>query len=325
MTQPCSIFLAGPTGVGKSAVAIHLARRLGGEIISVDSMQVYRGLDIGTAKPSTAEMSGIPHHLIDVVDLIEPFDAAQFVRLATAACEEIRRRGRIPLFCGGTGFYFKAFLEGLGEAPSADPGLRALLNRTPLPELVEELAKRDPEMVRQIDSQNRRRVVRALEVIRLTGKPLSAQRARWRRSEDSGPSHAGHQREPVLSFGLNRGVEDLRQRIDTRVETMFQRGLVAETERLLTRGLERNLTAMQAIGYRQAVEHLRGARPLPETKALVKVRTRQFAKRQMTWFRRQADLEWLMLNPDDSAEATAEKIAAACKSLFQNPFHEPAR
>jgi tRNA dimethylallyltransferase len=309
MTQARPIFLAGPTGTGKSAVAIHLAKLIGGEIISVDSMQVYRGLDIGTAKPSLAEREEIPHHLIDVVALTEPFDAAQFVRLATAASQEIRSRGRVPLFCGGTGFYFKAFLDGLGETPSADPELRTALQQIPLPELLEELAQRDPVLFQQIDSQNRRRVVRALEVIRLTGRPFSEQRAAWPRQETEPQLDSLRAKESAFFFGLSRGAEDLRQRIDTRVETMFQQGLVAETERLLTLGLEKNPIAMQAIGYRQMVEYLRGERSLLETKELIKLRTRQFAKRQMTWFRRQARLEWLALSPEESAEEMAEKIA----------------
>ena len=173
------VFLAGPTAVGKSAVALALAESLGGEIISVDSMQVYRGLDLGTAKPSAAERARVPHHLLDVVELSEAFDAAQFVRLATAAVVEIQARGRVPIFCGGTGLYFKAWLEGLGEAPPSDARVRAELEAAPLSELLAELEQRDPLTYARIDRQNPRRVIRAVEVIRLTGKPFSAQRANW--------------------------------------------------------------------------------------------------------------------------------------------------
>ncbi|MBI3191995.1 MAG: tRNA (adenosine(37)-N6)-dimethylallyltransferase MiaA, partial [Pedosphaera parvula] len=144
MEAPVPILIAGPTAVGKSAVAGCLAERVGGEIISVDSMQVYRGLDIGTAKPSAAERAHVPHHLIDVAEVTESFDAAAFVRLARCAAQEIQQRGKVPIFCGGTGLYFKAFLEGLGEAPAADAGLRAKLEATPLAELLNELAQRDP-------------------------------------------------------------------------------------------------------------------------------------------------------------------------------------
>src|SRR4051812_41200252 len=164
------VFIAGPTAVGKSEIALAVAEKIGGEIISVDSMQVYRGLDIGTAKPSAAERARVRHHLIDVVDITEPFDAAQFVRLATAAVAEIQSRGRVPIFCGGTGLYFKAFLEGLGDAPPADEALRAQLETVPLPELLAELTEKDPVTYEKIDRQNPRRVIRAVEVIRLTGK-----------------------------------------------------------------------------------------------------------------------------------------------------------
>ena len=181
ISPPRPIFLAGPTAAGKSALALQLAQRLNGEIISVDSMQVYRGLDIGTAKPSPADRQRAPHHLIDVADLDQTFDAAQFIRLAAAAVQEIQARGRRPIFCGGTGLYFKAYLEGLGNAPPKDPALRAQLEASPLPELLDELQRSDPATFQTIDRRNPRRVIRALEVIRLTGRPFSAQRARWNR------------------------------------------------------------------------------------------------------------------------------------------------
>lgn len=275
------IFIAGPTAVGKSHIALELAGRLGGEIISVDSMQVYRGLDIGTAKPSKEEQQHIRHHLIDVADLNESFDAARFITLAEAAVTDIQSRDKTPIFCGGTGLYFKVYLEGMGEAPPADPELRSQLESTPLDQLLHELQQRDPVTYEKIDRQNPRRVVRALEVIRLTGKPFSQQRAAWKASPH-----------PNL-FGLTRPTSELVDRIHRRVDEMFRQGLVAETEALLKRGLDQNRTAMQAIGYKQVVEHLRGERSLPETIELVKIRTRQFAKRQLTWFRRQMHLQWL--------------------------------
>src|SRR5437764_4867386 len=170
------ILIAGPTAVGKSAVALALAERLDGEIVSVDSMQVYRGLDIGTAKPSADERQRVAHHLIDVVEMRERFDAGRFARLSREACADIALRGRVPILCGGTGLYFKAFLEGLGEAPPADAQLRAELEAVSLPELLRELEQSDPVTFAKIDRQNPRRVIRALEVIRLTGKPFSTQR-----------------------------------------------------------------------------------------------------------------------------------------------------
>jgi tRNA dimethylallyltransferase len=295
------ILLAGPTAVGKSEVALLLAEQLGGEIISFDSMQVYRGLDIGTAKPSPAQRARVPHHLIDVADVTEPFDAARFAKLAHQAAREIPSRGHVPMLCGGTGLYFRAFLDGLGEAPPADPKLRAELEATPPAELLRELAKRDPVTYENIDRRNPRRVIRAVEAIRLTGQPFSAQRANWNPAA-RGPQPAAR------CFGLTRSATDLRARIDARVEQMFQRGVVEETRQLLERGLDQNRTAMQAIGYRQIVEHLRGERSLPETIELVKTRTRQFAKRQMTWFRRQTSLNWIQLAPTDEPAAMANRI-----------------
>jgi tRNA dimethylallyltransferase len=297
------ICIVGPTASGKSAVALALAEKLGGEIVSVDSMQVYRGLDIGTAKPNTAERARVPHHLIDAVELTEPFDAAKFVQLAGVAEHEIRARGRVPIFCGGTGFYFKAYLEGLGAAPSADPALRKQLEAAPLNDLLRELAERDPATFERIDKQNSRRVIRAVEVIRLTGKPFSEQRAEWTSGESRIPNPEGQ------IFGLLRSPADLYGRINQRVDEMFARGLVEETRALLARGLEQNKTAMQALGYRQVVQHLQGGLTLVAAIELVKAKTRQFAKRQMTWFRRQFDVEWIAIQAEESAKALADRIA----------------
>jgi tRNA dimethylallyltransferase len=296
---PLPIFLAGPTAAGKSAIAIELCGRLGGEIISVDSMQVYRGMDIGTAKPNVEELQRVRHHLIDIVTLTESFDAAQFVRLAGSAAQEIQARGRRPIFCGGTGLYFKAFLEGLGSAPPADAQIRADLEAMPLERLLEELERCDPSTFEVIDRKNPRRVIRALEVIRVTGQPFSIQRVQW---SNMRPAAA-------RMIGLTRPMGELTERIHQRVEEMFQRGLVAETKALMTQGLAENPTAMQALGYRQVVGHLRGERGLAETVELVKIRTRQFAKRQLTWFRRQMNLEWMTLS-DSSAVPDWAAVAA---------------
>ncbi len=303
------ILLAGPTAVGKSAIALQLVERIGGEIISVDSMQVYRGLDLGTAKPSTADRARVPHHLIDICDLNESFDAAKFVRLAHLAVTTIQARARIPIFCGGTGLYFKAYLSGLGEAPPANPELRATLEALPFEALLRELRERDPAAYEKIDKQNPRRVIRALEVIRLTGKRFSEQRAEWKQPHGK--------RKPERFFCLTRQPADLHSRIEARVEDMFRRGLVGETRELLKRGLGQNRTAMQAIGYRQVVEHLRGERNLAETIELVKQRTRQFARRQLTWFRRQGDCRWLLLQPGEPPEKCVERICEATAAAQQ--------
>jgi tRNA dimethylallyltransferase len=297
------LFIAGPTAVGKSSLALALAEQCGGEIISVDSMQVYRGLDIGTAKPTAVERVRVPHHLVDVAELTEAFDAAKFVMLAEKAVKEIQARGRLPIFCGGTGLYFKAYLEGLGAAPPSDEKLRAELEATPLSALLGELEQRDPVTFEQIDRKNPRRVVRALEVIRLTGKPFSAQRADWN------PSSTLH---PPFSrfFCLSRPTADLHVRINARVDEMFASGLVEETRQLLHHGLEQNKTALQAIGYRQVVEHLRGERSLADTTELVKIKTRQFAKRQQTWFRKHAKARWLELKPGVSLSELCAQITS---------------
>jgi tRNA dimethylallyltransferase len=294
------ILIAGPTAVGKSEIALSLAEQLGGEIISADSMQVYRGLNIGTAKPSAAERARVPHHLIDICDLNESFDAAQFIRRAQKAVEEIQDRGHVPIFCGGTGLYFKAFLSGLGEAPATNPELRAELVVASFEALLRELRERDPAAYEKIDKQNPRRVIRAVEVIRLTGKKFSEQRAEWKSEVRSQKSEK--------FFALSRQPDDLHARINARVDAMFAHGLVDETRELLKRGLEQNKTVMQAIGYRQVVEHLRGERPLAETIELVKSRTRQFAKRQLTWFRRQLDPEWIELKPEESPEEILPRL-----------------
>jgi len=209
----------------------------------------------------------------------------------------------VPILCGGTGLYFRAFLEGLGDAPPADVKLRAELEAMPLENLLAELRERDPVAYETIDKKNPRRVVRAVEVVRLTSKPFSAQRADW---------NSRHRTPATCHFyGFSRSPEDLQARINARVDSMFQRGLVDETRELLKRGLAENKTAMQAIGYRQVVEHLRGDRSLKETIELVKIRTRQFAKRQLTWFRAQKHAEWIELKPDESPEKCAQEICEA--------------
>lgn len=285
------IFIAGPTAVGKSSVAMEVAKAKGGEIISVDSMQVYRGLDLGTAKPTKKEQAQVPHHIIDVVELTESFNAATFVVMAGEARKGIKR----PVFCGGTGLYFRAWIEGLGKSPGADEEIRAKLEEKETSELLTELKGQDLATYQNIDHRNRRRIVRAVEVIRLTGKPFSTQRAEW-------TSEA-----PPNLLIIKREKEDLRRRIETRVDQMFADGLVEET-RVLQPVLEKNRTAQQALGYRQVIGHLRGERDLPETKALVKSRTWQFARRQQTWFRKMRGAIQVEVEADESPGNTARRI-----------------
>lgn len=304
-TPPPVICLSGPTAVGKSEVSLLLAERLGGEIVSVDSMQVYRGLDLGTAKPSPQERARVPHHLIDILDLTQSFDVAEFLVRARLAVQQIQERGRVAILCGGTGLYFQAFLRGLGGAPPADPVLRAELQRLPLSELVRELAQRDPAAFARMDARNPRRVIRAVEVLRLTGRSLFAQRIDWASAAVADPA-AG-----ARLFALLRPTDQLYRRIDARVEQMFAQGLVGETRALLERGLRGNGTALQAIGYRQVVGHLGGERSLEETVALVKQRTRHYAKRQLTWLRHQLKPVWVNWRPGEAPAEVASRLEAA--------------
>lgn len=291
------LLLGGATASGKSAIAIHLARHWQAEIVSMDSMQIYRGMDIGTAKPSLEERTAIPHHLIDIAEPAEIFGAAQFLRLAEAVVQDIVERGRMAILCGGTGLYFKAWLEGLGVAPAPDPRLREELARWSLEKLWQEIELRDPATAAVIDRQNRRRLQRAMEVLLLSGQPLARQRAAWAERWD-GPAVICLRREP----------EDLRQRINRRVEQMFERGLVEETRGLLRQGLSAEATSMQAIGYRQVREFLERGGTVQETLRQVQQRTRQYAKKQHTWFRHQLPVAWLPVPPGEREEELAGQV-----------------
>lgn len=293
-----TIYLTGATASGKSALAMHLAKRLGGEIISVDSMQVYCGLNIGTAKPSAEEQAEVPHHLIDVAQLSEAFDAAQFVRLAKSASESILSRGRIPIFCGGTGLYFRALMEGLGNSPPSDELLRDELSLLPFESLVAELKIKDPKAAKQIDLKNPRRVLRAVEVIRLTGRPYSEQRIGWEKLK----------RAPENLFCINREVDVLNQRIHKRVDEMFSLGLIEETQILIKRGLRDNRNACQALGYRQVLDLLDGELSLESVIDKVKIKTRQFAKRQRSWFRNQMQCDLLDWPKDENVDSFCELL-----------------
>jgi tRNA dimethylallyltransferase len=301
-----TVVIAGPTATGKTQAAHELAQQIGGEIVSVDSMQVYRGLDIGTCKPSLAERAAVPYHLIDCVELEQEFNAHQFCLMAKSAVESILRRRRIPILCGGTGLYFRTLFFGLGDAPSPDPLLRKELSSIPIEKLLEELSQADPELFKSIDRQNPRRIIRALEVIRLTGVPFSKQRGNWKQNAD--PSGVDLFGCPICWFGLERDRDELRQRIMARVDSMFARGLLAEIDQLIRLGLEKNLTASQALGYRQVLEYRKGSITIDQAIELTKQLTCQYAKRQMTWFRRQLPLEWINLTGRASAQPAVEII-----------------
>ena len=242
-----TVFLVGPTAVGKSAVALELARLLDAELVSADSMQVYRGMDIGTAKPTKEEQALVPHHLIDVCEVSEVFDAKQFIEMASQAITGIHARGRKALVIGGTGLYVRALRQGLFEGPPRNEKLRERLEKMSAVQLFEELKRLDPATSERIDRHNPRRLVRALEVFHETGKPISELQKEWDNCVVV-----------PMGFMLNRDRKDLHARIERRIDQQIAAGWVDEVRRMRENGLEKNPTALQAAGYRELVAHLRG-------------------------------------------------------------------
>ena len=305
-------YLTGPTASGKTAVGLALAARLGAEIISLDSMAVYRGLDIGTAKPSVDEQRRVPHHLIDLCEPDEEFSVAQYVEAAGRAVEAIRARGKQALFVGGTPMYLKALLRGMFEGPPADWKLRNQLLAESAEQgpraLHERLAAVDPRAAARLHENDTRRVVRALEVIQLTGRSIVDWQTQW----DDTPADANAARSLVSRvFVLDWPREVLYARINARVQAMFDAGLIDEVRGLLATERSIGRTARQALGYREVLEHLEGQRDLPATIELVARRTRNFAKRQLTWFRSLSECRWVeMKEPFDADEVAASLIDA---------------
>jgi tRNA dimethylallyltransferase len=281
-------YLTGPTASGKSAVSLELARRIGAEIISLDSMAVYRGMNIGTAKPSAAEQKLIAHHLIDIVEPWDDFSVAQYLDRAHEAVREIQSRGRQPLFVGGTPLYLKALLRGLFSGPAADWNLRSELaeiaRQEGSAELHRRLAAADPVAATKLHPNDMRRLIRALEVFHSTGRPISEQQRQF----DMLPAS---DQPPV--FVLEWPREQLNRRIDERVDAMFATGLVDEVRGLVEMDRPFSRTAAQAVGYREVLAHLAGEYDLSTTIDLVKLHTRQFAKRQLTWFRSLPECRWI--------------------------------
>lgn len=281
------IAVVGPTASGKSAVALRLARELAGEIVSCDSLQVYRGLDIGSAKATPDERASVPHHLLDVVDPDALFSAAEYARLARAAAAEIHGRGRVPIVAGGTGLYLRALLFGLFEGPARDEAFRARLAafaaRRGGGRMHRLLARVDPESAARIPPADEVRVVRALEVFRATGRPLTAHH------RGGAPALAGFR---VHVVGIAPPREVLRAAVTRRTDEMFARGLVAEVRGLLGRGYAPDLRPLQAIGYRQAVDVVLGRSDEAAARRDIVAATMRYAKRQLTWFRHQTDASW---------------------------------
>jgi tRNA dimethylallyltransferase len=285
--KPKLVIVLGPTAVGKSEVALQLAQSINSEIVNADSQQVYRHMDIGTGKPSMDDQQRVRHHLIDIVDPDEEFNAAFYRRLATAAIDDIQKRGKNVLVCGGTGLYLKALTHGLFTGPGQDPDLRRRLeqeiNENGLAAVYQRLVEIDASVLSSIHPNDRQRIIRALEVYRSTGKPISV----WQKE------HA-FQEEPfeVLKIGLLRERAELYDLINRRSEQMLEAGLLDEVRGLISRGYNLELKPLRSVGYRQIGEVLQGAKTVVEALDEMKQETRRLAKRQLTWYRADTDIHW---------------------------------
>jgi tRNA dimethylallyltransferase len=281
------LVVLGPTGAGKSTLALHLAQALHGEILNCDSVQVYRGLEIGSAKLPLGERHGIPHHLLDIVEPGGELTAGAYAALARAALGDLKTRGVLPIIAGGSGFYLRALLAGLSPAPSRDTQLRvrlaALVGRRPSA-LHRFLRRHDPISAARIHENDRQKLIRAIELTCLAGEPASRIQSVQR------PALAGFR---VLQIGLNPPRRLLREALDARSEEMFRGGLIEETRALLESGVDPRAKSLQTLGYKQAVEFLNGQLPLAEASRQCQTKTRQYAKRQMTWFRGDPAIRWL--------------------------------
>ena len=289
------LILTGPTAVGKTALSIQLAKAVGGEIVSADSMQVYRHMDIGSAKVTEEEMEGIPHYLIDVLDPQDDFNVATFQTLARQAMDEIYSHGNIPIITGGTGFYIQALLYDIDfkENNEKNPIRKELeqlekeLGDKAPGALYEKLSHIDPEAARQIHANNIKRVIRAIEYFEQTGEKIS---------EHNEEMHQKESPYNFLYYVLTRDRKTLYERIDKRVDIMIANGLVKEIEKLKAMGCHRGQTSMQGLGYKEILDYLDGSCTLDEAVYILKRDTRHFAKRQLTWFRRERDVRWLDLD-----------------------------
>ena len=301
--------VVGPTASGKTALAIELAKELNGEVVSCDSMQIYRRMDIGTAKPTAEEMQGIPHHMIDICDPTEDFSVSRYTEMATPIVEDILARGKTVIIAGGTGLYVDSLIKGNDFAPIPATGHRERLERQVetegLEPLLTQLRKIDPEAVERAQN-NPRRIIRALEVFYETGETITAHNLRTQAIPPRfSPTWIG------LDF-TNRS--DLYHRIDRRVEIMLEQGLIREIRDLLASGIPEKTTAMQAIGYKEFVDALAGRSTMDSAVAMVQQSSRRYAKRQLTWFRRNEHMHWIIREP----ETPAEEILANARQILRN-------
>ena len=278
------LIVGGPTGSGKTDLAVRLAEQVGGEIVNADSMQIYRGMDIGTAKPTAEERARVPHHLLDIVSPDVNFTASDFRREAAAAIADIDRRGRKAIVVGGTGLYIRALLQGLVDSPTGDPELRLQFADVPGEELLRRLSLVDPETASRLHPNDRVRITRALEVFTQTGRPISAFRSEHAFSGSFYDS---------LKIAIRVERQELYRRIDSRVEQMLAAGLVDEVRALLASGYTREMKALRAIGYKEILSYLEGETSLDKAVDLIKRDSRRYAKRQMTWFTGENDIYWL--------------------------------
>jgi tRNA dimethylallyltransferase len=295
------VIILGPTAVGKTKLALGLAQRINAEIVNADSQQVYRYLDIGTGKPSKADRERVRHHLIDVANADEEFNAALYRRLAMASIDEIRNRRANALICGGTGLYLRALTGGLFAGPGTDPELRASLEEeileSGLAPLYQRLTAIDPTVTSKIHPNDRQRIIRALEVYQSTGRPLSA----WQNE------HGFHEQTfEVLKIGLRRERAELYDLINRRSDSMIRDGLLDEVRGLVARGYSLELKPLRSVGYRQMGEVVAGIKPLAEAVEEMKQETRRLAKRQLTWFRSDSEIRWF--HPETQEQAISELI-----------------
>ena len=305
------IVLTGPTAVGKTALSIQLARRIGGEIISADSMQVYRHMDIGTAKIRLEEMDGVPHHLIDILEPTEDFNVVRFQALARAAAEDIYSRGKIPIVAGGTGFYIQALLNDIDFTQiDENTQFREEMERLAAEQGAEVLHERlravDPESAEAIHANNVKRVIRALEYYEQTGEKISAHNEAERAK--TSPYH-------FFYYVLNTDRAVLYERIEKRIDEMMEEGLVEEVRQLQAMGCRRDSVAMQGLGYKEILAYLDGEYPLEEAVRILKRDTRHFAKRQLTWFRREKDTTWMNKDEFDyNEDRILDEMLKVCRN-----------